>query len=176
MKSLASTPAVQEANILTEVEDSLLRLKNVIIFVAEESNNPVQSVRDSEDLEKVKNICSSLKVPVTDCKCHRIGEYSSVLIKPRPLKVILSNSSSVDQLINEIRKTKRGTAQDTILHKISIIKDRTVRQRADHKAIKAELESCQAEGETDLRIVMRKGCYSIVKNQHSVPRVNISLH
>lgn len=81
----------------------------------------------------------------------RIGKYFSDLIKPRPLKVILNNPFSVDQLINNVMKIKRGTVQNTISHRISIIKDRTERQRADHKTMKAEVESHQPEGETDLR-------------------------
>lgn len=164
VKSLASTPVIQEAKILMEVEDRLLRRNDAIIFDVEESNTPVQSIRDVGDLGEAKSICSSLNIPATDCKCFRTCKYSSVLIKPRLLKVILNNPSSVDQLINNIMKIKRGTAQDTILHRILIFKYRTEYQRADHKKIKAELESRQAEGETDLRLGMSNGCCNIIKS------------
>ncbi|KAH0563910.1 hypothetical protein KQX54_008032 [Cotesia glomerata] len=80
VKSLASTPAAQEVNILMEVEDRLLRRKNVIIFDVEESNNSAQPVREAEDLEKVKNICSSLKVPAIDCKCFRIDNFIKQIV------------------------------------------------------------------------------------------------
>lgn len=69
VKLLASGPVMQAVKILMEVENILSRHNIVIIFDVEESNSPVQSVRDVEDLEKIKNICSSLNVPATDCKC-----------------------------------------------------------------------------------------------------------
>ena len=105
-----------------------------------------------EALDKFMNDCEANgKRPVF---CVRLGKKPEDANKARPLKVIFESEEDKLSLVKNYCITKReGTVeQKKVIEGISIVPDRTIKEREEYKKLVAELEERSEKGEKNLVI------------------------
>ena len=124
------------------VEEELSR--NVIVFGLCEDNN-------EEVSDKVTEVFESLgEKPRVEAS--RLGRKSSSATRPRPVKVTLSSSTIVQQILRKSSKLSRTEKFKTVY----LAPDRTEEERAQHKELVVELKK-RAEAEKDKKLFIREG-------------------
>ena len=124
------------------VEEELSR--NVIVFGLCEDN-------DEEICDKVTEVFESLgEKPRVEAS--RLGRKSSSATRPRPVKVTLSSSTIVQQILRKSSKLSRTEKFKTVY----LAPDRTEEERAQHKELVVELKK-RTEAEKDKKLFIRGG-------------------
>ncbi|KAG5894931.1 hypothetical protein JTB14_008890 [Gonioctena quinquepunctata] len=100
-------------NILTEVHERAIRSNNLMLFNVEESKSESLEAKIADDKKIAIQVLESIGVESNDLtKVIRIGRQGN---KPRPIKMILSNSNAVGyalRLKNRLLNTKFRIASD----------------------------------------------------------------
>lgn len=133
------------------------RKPNCIIHNVEESRDADNEERNRHDRIKIDEILhhSGADQDIKIINIFRIGQFGNqVLTKPRPLKLIFESEEKKLHVVRKYRLTKRsGTQQQKqALGRISIVPDRTLREREEYKILKIELEERTNNGEENLVI------------------------
>lgn len=79
------------SNILHEFEDRQSRRNNAIFFGVDEAASTNAAERRKTDQDTVQTICNSIAENIIITGCTRIGNFSTVSLQPRPLKVFFSS-------------------------------------------------------------------------------------
>ncbi|KAH0567872.1 hypothetical protein KQX54_015609 [Cotesia glomerata] len=139
--------AVSESlkNIVPNADDSV-----ILMEIEDESNQELLADRQKHDSKVINEICNTVAPGIIINGCTRIGQFSSSLALPRPMKVFLSRSHQVDLSINGLLRLKRQTSVTQSIQKLSITKDRTNRQRQEFNDLQAEVIRRKAQGERNL--------------------------
>lgn len=69
------------------------------MFDLAESTELSIAARVVQDNSTVTDICAALNIKSAGSYSYRIGKYSTVSLKPPPLKIVFNNPMYVDQLI-----------------------------------------------------------------------------
>lgn len=172
---MATSGAGNDSAILEEVEERLVRRKNVILFGVPESADASKQGREDHDLEQVRKICSALEVDSACASQFRIGKYSPALVKPRPIKLSFDNATFAESMMQSLARLKRSKQIPADLLNVALARDRTVLQRRQQKETWSEFQRRKQNGEANLRIVTRNGSTSIVRTRarHSTPEIVI---
>ena len=156
-------PAVNIAEKLEETEQKIredqremeIRKKNCIIHNLKEVESEDKEYKREQDLAAVDKIMENCDIegnrPVF---CIRLGKKPGDANKARPLKVIFESEEEKLTLVKKYCITKReGSAeQKKSLAEISIVPDRTIKEREEYKKLKDELEERTQNGEKNLVI------------------------
>lgn len=142
-------------DILSEVRDRMNRERNILIFGVPES--PSDNAQLS-DLVTVNNILHTTTTDssITACSVRRLGKTPNSN-KPRPIKVVLNNTSDV-KCVWKFKNRLALTKYDKIVFR----DDQTPRQIQYLKLLRAELNNRIDGGETDLTIKYIKHVPTIV--------------
>ena len=79
------------------------RLTNIMIFKAEEHEDPNAKVRQDKDAELVQEFLDSVEIEESACKIVRLGKYEE-RTGPRPLKVCFENQETQQKVMNNLKK------------------------------------------------------------------------
>lgn len=131
---------------LEDFEEREKRKNNLIIFGIPESHSLNPESRKKEDLDNVYSIFHrDLDVKSQEVKTlYRLGKKSD---SPRPLKVVMGNEATREEILREARKIRLNTVQ--------INKDFTKTERSEYKRLKKEMLERTEKGEENL--VIRRG-------------------
>lgn len=142
-----------------EINDRQQRQKNLMIFGVPESIPTPELTRAQLDNLTVTDIIKTAypNSPTHDIRVIRVGRNNPD--KPRPLKVIMKSASDVSTIIRHAKEIKKS--EDYKL--ISINFDRTPKQIAEYRDLKATLRTRQKNGENDIKIKYLNGCPKIIK-------------
>lgn len=147
--------------VMLEFEERQKRKKNVIIYGLNESEAMNVVERVEQDYQGVCTIFQYIDVDVSlkddRARVFRLGKFDPSSDRPRPLKISLDNW---EDALKVLRKSKQLRSADNFSH-LTIASDKTPRQSAYFRKIKAEVEKRKSDGENvELKFV--KG----------VPRIN----
>jgi outer membrane murein-binding lipoprotein Lpp len=148
-------------SILQEITERERCSRNVIIRGIPESSSSLLEDRMSNDSLKIAEVIQPYfpELP-SGLKSIRLGKPNDR--GPRPLKVFFSSKEIAHKLISDFNINVRGLPSDSKLRSISVIRDRTPRERESIRLVYAELENRKKNGETDIVINYRDGFPCIV--------------
>ena len=144
-----------EQKIREDQREIEIRKKNCIIHNLKEFITEDKEVSKEKDLEALDNLMKDCeadgKRPVF---CIRLGKKEADANKARPLKVIFEKEEEKMELVKKycIAKREGSTQQRDVLGGISIVPDRTIKEREEYKKLKLELEERSQKGEKNLVI------------------------
>ena len=144
-----------EKKIREDQREIELRKKNCIIHnmrEAESEDKEEKRELDLEALDKFMSDCESDgKRPVF---CVRLGKKPDDGSKARPLKVVFESEEEKLSLVRSYCQTKRegSAAQKKAIAGISVVPDRTIKEREEYKKLMTELEERTEKGEKNLVI------------------------
>lgn len=152
-----------EFDVITELQDRSSRAKNIIMFNVEESKSSDVSTRIEHDKHCLVDIFSQLELnEPSDLKVSRLGGLSAK--KPRPLKIIFSDTSVVTECLR--RKNKLNGTD------VRISADYTPMQRKQYKKLSEEVKLRRANGESNITIRYRNGSpYIATSNNQEMSQV-----
>lgn len=148
-------------DVVQEVSERNARKCNLVIFGLQESpQNSAAQHRLEHDTNGLSSIFSfiSPETILGEVKPIRLGKYDPSRTSPRPIKIKLQNEGLVHDLIRNAKKLK-DSAQ---FKGVRISLDRTPRQIAAYKSVKAELDKKIANGNSNLKIKYVGGSPKIV--------------
>ena len=147
--------AVVEANKENEVRDE--RIKNVIIFGAEESSNPSRDERMKQDKELIKGLFNEIglsPVPAFD-EVLRLGRWNAQTRNgKRPLRFRMESEEAKGKLMESLVNLREA---DEKYKALSIKHDLTIEQREDLKIMVNEAKTL-TEAENDGHFLYRVRC------------------
>lgn len=146
--------------ILSESHERSIRSKNIMVYDAPESSaNDIQGriLHDKHIAQQIFEKVGCQNKVADILKVMRVGK-GGVNNKPRPLKVVCSNT----EIVNAILRSRKR--MDPNSYKVGY--DSTKMQQAAYKAARAELMTRRDKGEDDLIIKYVKGVPTIMKNQN----------
>lgn len=147
--------------IIQEISDREQRKANILIFGSDEIACSTNAVQIATDVRMVNDICLTLNIQDTHFKVSRLGKFDATLPdRRRPIKVSFSSESSVYTILRNISKLRELSK----FSKLSIYRDRTPMQVQIYKNAKAELTDRISKGETNLKIVYKKGIPTVVNS------------
>ena len=158
-----SQPSVNIDEKLEEAEKKIredqreieVRKKNCIIHNLKETESEDKELKRELDMQAIDKLMSDCE---TDGKrpvfCVRLGKKPENANKARPLKVIFESEEEKLTLVKKYCYTKReGSAeQKKAISGISIVPDRTIKERDEYKKLLTELEERSEKGEKNLVI------------------------
>jgi len=150
----------KENDLVEEILDRQLRSCNLIMFnlpeVIENENNT------ENDFNRISNIFKQMETNISKFTFTRLGkDISSNPEKPRPIKIILSNTLEVYSSL----RLQANLRKSTIWSNIRISSDRTNIQREQMNKLRQELQKRKDDGENNIIIKYFKGTPKIVTIQ-----------
>lgn len=149
VKSSDSSNTVEVA--IAEMNERARRSRNLMILNLVESGDKNVDVKKGHDFDLTNKLLSNILADFTpgDIKLFRVGK--KLQVKPRPLKVIMSNSFDVSKVIGNF--SPESAAQiDPVFASVKLSRDRTPRELNHLKSLNSELDERKARGETGLTI------------------------
>lgn len=144
---------IVDSTLFDEMQDRTSRANNVILYNLKESSSDETAARIAHDKIQVRDILQQLTVEGGDYRVVRMGKLANQN-KPRPVKVIFSNSNVVHNCL----KNKKKLAGNIYLNA-----DLTPMQRKQFQQCRMELQARKANGEDDLIIRYIKGAPKLLK-------------
>ncbi|KAG8286129.1 hypothetical protein J6590_066696 [Homalodisca vitripennis] len=142
-KSLAGSSQVDVSLVVEEVNERLLRSKNIMIFGLPESlmTNPNEK-RDKRNIEAILSSADP-NSNSSSLRFFRVGKGSAS--KPRPLKIIIGCAERVNKILKACTKDViRGLGSD--FSNISLARDKTKQELAHLDPLRKELSRRLKEG------------------------------
>ena len=87
-----------EMDILSEVEERLLKRKNVVLYGLEDKND-IQN-----DFKYISNILATTGIIIDISKFSRLGKFDDKAVKPRPLLLKLNDVKEVESVLKNKKK------------------------------------------------------------------------
>lgn len=150
--------------VIQEVLEREKRRRNIIIYNVPEQVDLTRSESTAADTETVKEILTTLEIPVIDIKAVRLGKFDSTKVNSkRPIRVCLCNDNDV------IKSLKNSVHLKSIdkFKTISVSKDKTPFQMNLYRSVKTELDARRAAGETDIFIKHIRDIPQIVRRSEN---------
>lgn len=146
--------------VLLEMQERMIRAKNIIIHNIPESKAEDTTLRMSHDNNLVKDIFSKIEVTIDNFKSFRLGRtHGNNLGNNRPLKVILPDENSTKLCLKNRMKLVEMN------HEARISADMTIAQRNLLKSLHQELARRKENGEDNIIIRYFQGTPKIVKSK-----------
>lgn len=149
--------------VIQELTERDKRKHNIIIYGCKESN--CTSNREQHDLDApvVSEIMSVLEAGNLDIKPSRLGKFDNTQgDRCRPIKLRLPSESAVSSVLRNAKKLTTHAR----FNSVSISRDRTPMQLSLHREMKAKLNERLANGESNLRIVYKRGVPHIISTEN----------
>lgn len=140
-----------------EIADRVERSRNVIIYNIPESQSKDFQQRIIHDQSSVSDTLKDMNVVANNFRVARLGRPGT---RPRPIKVIFSESSLASQCLKQ-RKNLRSE------NNIRLRADLTIMQRDYIRKIYGELDDRKANGENNLIVKFIRGVPRIVVNRRN---------
>lgn len=152
---------VTDQDMFVEIQERSVRSKNIMLFGVMESHSKIVSERIDHDKGKILEILNKLETP-TDCdfKVVRVGKVTN---KPRPMKIIFSDSSIAVKCLKFKYKLKSTDFQ--------IKPDLTLMQRNHLNKLYKEVEHRKSNGEGNIGVRYKNGYPYIGSNSLHRPQV-----
>lgn len=158
-----------------EIDERNRRKSNLIIYNLSESGNesPAGGLSNT-DSGIVNNIINFL-LPNENIPIHsmsRLGNYQQMSPRPRPLRVFLTDEISVKKVTVAFKTAKASRTQlPVFIHRdMTMSWDKSPLQTRLFKEAQASMNERLSKGETDLRIVYRRGVPIIIPVKTRVTR------
>ena len=132
-----------------------IRKKNCIFHNLKESESEDKDDRKASDKEAVEKFLETCGIEDTQPVFYtRLGSKSEDTHKIRPLKVIFESEEEKLNLVKKYCHIKRhGSSEEKqAIGEVTIVPDRTIKEREEYKKLKTELEKRVKEGEKNLFI------------------------
>ena len=150
------------AEALSESKMRERRKANLMMFnIPEPTSSDDSDIKDNDTVNKV--LTSLVDMDDIESRIVSIKRLGKKLSEEhvRPIKVVLDKPDTKFKFLNSAYKLK--LSKDEAVKNIQIGSDRTPKEIAEYKKLKAELEERKSMGETDIRI--RRGKIVKVKNE-----------
>lgn len=145
-------------DIINEIYERNKRSRNIILYGSLESGTSKQE-QTKLDSVLMQGLLGEIGIQSDEIKPIRLGKFDTTREQlSRPIRITLSSS---DDVFKTIRKFKTIKNNPKYSH-LSVSFDRTPKQIAIFKSIKAELTTRTAAGETGLRIKFQNGIPTII--------------
>lgn len=147
-------------SVIEEINDRRRCARNVIIFGLRESESTVPEKKKDHDrglVERILALCD-LKSSLSETRFFRVGKVSKD--RPRAVKMCLPSESVAIALFKEFGSRK---GSDEGFKDVSLVKDRTVKERKYLSDLRDTLKTRTESGELDLTIKYVNGVPKIVK-------------
>ena len=144
-----------EQRIREDQREIEIRKKNCIIHNLKELESEDKDEKKEADIEAVEKFMNSCGVDeIRPVFYTRLGTKPQDANKARPLKVIFESEDDKITLVKKYCNTKRyGTPdQKESIGEITMVPDRTIKEREEYKKLKNELEERTKKGEKNLVI------------------------
>lgn len=157
-----STPMVDIIpTLLQEMSERERLSRNIIIRGIPESSSDNVTERISSDSLKISETIQPYFPDLpTNLKSIRLGKPSN--LGPRPLKVFLSSKEVALKIITDYNNGVKDLPIASTDHRISVVRDRTLREREFTRSVYADLENRRKNGETNIMVKYRDGLPCIV--------------
>ena len=122
-------------NAVDEYMDRKRHKQSLIIYDLLEASAPTGSECQTADLNSIQELVHS-KFKITSLetiKCYRLGKRNN---KPRPLLIMLSNSSVRRQILRNAKSLRNGSTHKNVF----ISPDLTPQERVSNKQLRTELQ------------------------------------
>lgn len=160
-KTLNASPsnALSSEELISEIYERNKRSQNIIFYGSPEDGTSKQD-QMQRDTTTVNNVLAEVGVVVDGMKPIRLGRFDATKQhRSRPIRVRLSSSEDVFAVIRKFKKLKTVER----FSRLSVSTDRTPQQVAAYKAVKSDLTTRLARGESNLTIKYRNGVPTIVQ-------------
>lgn len=138
-----------DTKIFSELQDRNNRSKNILMYNVPESSHNDTHLRIESDKAQVQDVLTKLNVSTDDFKVIRLGKRKLESNKPRPLKVIFTNTNTARQCLYSKKKLNDSN--------ISVNADLTHLQREKIKKLREEYNDRLEQGEKDIIIKYIQG-------------------
>jgi len=147
--------------LLQEISERDRLSRNIIIRGIPESSSDILAERISSDSLKISETIQPYfpSLP-TNLKFIRLGKSSNR--GARPLKVFLSSKEVALKVITDYNNGVKDLPIASTDHRISVVRDRTLRERELIRSVYADLENRRKNGETNIMVKYRDGLPCIV--------------
>ncbi|KAL3273694.1 hypothetical protein HHI36_015124 [Cryptolaemus montrouzieri] len=137
-------------------------MNNVMVYKLNESNSQSLNEEILHDKAEVVKILDriDIKEDIIE-KVIRVGKKG---IKPRPMKIVLSNSGIARTVLRNKSKIMESYGRD-----ILVGLDQSVMQRTHLKRVLGKLEQREKDGEKDLHAKFGRGIPTIMKRTNNSP-------
>ena len=120
---------------MSEIRESTIREKNIIIYGISETNDKIPAVRKESDTRYVEQLTNFLDI---NCEGYenviRLGKSEEKTEKPRPLKVTFKTTDDKKCFMKNLSKLK-GIDENSPFTKLGVTHDMTKSEREANKAI-----------------------------------------
>lgn len=160
-----SKPSDLETTI-AEMNERARRSKNIMVFNLAESSAADVQTRMRSDLDMVNKLFKHFMPSFTTdgIKTFRVGKKHPGSVKPRPLKVILSNQSDVAEFLRNFSADAAAQVHQAF-SSVRVSRDRTPCESKHLQTLNSELKERVSKGESNLTIKFINNVPQIVKSQ-----------
>ena len=148
-KKLDCVIVVKIAETMEEEKDRAYRKNNVIVYGIQESEEKEAEKRIHHDTQIMEKIAETLEIDGTKLKkLTRLGKRETIEgkgddeIRPRPLKVVLDDEQSKNELLKRARYLKT-----TKFRNVYIVPDMTTKEREQRRMLVKERDARKAQGQ-----------------------------
>lgn len=163
-ESSASHTKVED--VIEELKERDLRMKNIIVFNAPESPYDQPQAAKPHETSILTTIvhCAVPDYDVSKIKFFRLGSKS--VGKTRPIKLIFPSEGEMRQVLSSFSGEQVSTANSS-LKDVKLSRDRSPLELSHLKKLRIELDTRLKAGESDITIKYRNGIPKIVKSTTS---------
>lgn len=133
-----------------------LRKKNAIVHNLEEANTQDKEVRKNHDISQVDEFMEKCGADGSrPVYYQRLGKIPEDANRPRPLKIVFESEEAKLNLVKRYCHTKRNGTEDEKegIKNMSIVPDRTQKEREEYKKLRNQLDERVRKGEKNLVII-----------------------
>lgn len=154
LKNIEGKMSTLECNVLKEVSARFNRQTNLIIFGLHEDTSSSLKLINENDKKLINRLLDymSIRDLVKIKTIFRIGKFVDNSPKNRPAKVIFNSIDELNLFIQTFWDLRKNTDQYSELSKLTITKDKTVIQQAQHSELKRQLAAMPMEERINWKI------------------------
>lgn len=147
---------------IAEINERKRRASNIMIYNLVESTNSNTEIKVKHDFDLVTKLLTPCLSNFSQdgIKVYRVGKKQPN--KARPLKIILRSELDVRKILSNF-SPETATETDPYFESVKLARDKTPRELAHIKKMKAELEDRKSRGERNITIRYRNNIPAIVK-------------
>lgn len=145
-------------DIINEIYERNKRSRNIILYGSLESGTSKQE-QTNLDSVLMQELLGEIGIQSDEIKPVRLAKFDATREqRSRPIRITLSSSNDVFKTTRKFKTIKNNPKYSHL----SVSFDRTPKQIAIFKSMKAELTTRTAAGETDLKIKFQNGIPTII--------------
>lgn len=154
LKTIEGKMSTLECNVLKEVSARLNRQTNLILFGLHGNTSSSINLINENDKNLLNQLLDymSIRDLIKIKTSFRIGKFVQNSPKNRPVKVIFNSIDELNLFIQTFWDLRKNTDQFGELTKLTITKDKTTFQQAQHTELKRQINAMPMEEKTNWKI------------------------